>query len=756
VSVVNGFLTTWSNARQTFGEGSPQPGDQYDKSATFNQLQSTVQTAAPGSKWSGGGANAYDAANTEHGQVLGKLAGLDQRLAAQVNQSAEVVAAGRQNLDSIRKWVVDAAASVPEGKTGEQMRLAIVQKGLTELQQVVQQSNGDLNKIAGQMGGLRGEFEALGNDQRFKNGPQWATGKQEEEEQRKRAEQDVQDALAGKTDAAKRVEAVLNGIKPGQQLTPEQGSYLSQMQAQQNGMTIEQLKSAEQRLGDQKHIIADSWQLMSNPNVQFPRTDTKVGALDDPNTVVKGGFDQLPKSVQQATKSPGVLYADQMRDIAGIVRDGNPALQTGTTLDREMIRKADTMMDAPIWEKDPASNGNEVGRDPFLDPVVSDIFTSAGRDHQVVHDHLLGIPDENGVRSDGDDFLHDINQHAWADKGAAAGSLFNWTENAQGGPESTIAAETAEKYATYIGAHEDTLMDLPGHKTLGEVNSELVKSYAHGLGNYIPDIADLSTADRTDAFDAPDVGDKDMNIAKGIFSVLSTDKDASDWFNGKANAAALAAQSQYADAVKNGVPHIEEFNNKLLDAAVLRGLVECGTVNAAHATDLNGHQQAVQAYERQKSAYEFGVKAAGTIAGFIPKGGEIISTGIDYLGPAAEEAFIGPPPGEAASAPIVSNMGYGEAAQLTLNPLIAAGVPVTGVPSDYLVPVDPNDDPNNPAHGLRIGTPQEIARFNGVSISPNDWETKLTNAVTHTVGEDDNPVGEVAQRYEDIVKKPDP
>ena len=103
--MVDRFLTTWSNARQTFGEGRPQTGDQYDKSATFNQLQSTVQIAAPGSKWSGGAVNAYDAANTDHGQVLGKLAGLDQRLAAHVNQSVEVVAGGRQNLDAVRsQW----------------------------------------------------------------------------------------------------------------------------------------------------------------------------------------------------------------------------------------------------------------------------------------------------------------------------------------------------------------------------------------------------------------------------------------------------------------------------------------------------------------------------------------------------------------------------------------------------------------------------------------------------------------------------
>jgi hypothetical protein len=65
VSVLNAFLSTWSNARQTFGEGAPQTGEPYDNSGTLQGLQSTVQTAAPGSKWTGGAANAYGAANTE-------------------------------------------------------------------------------------------------------------------------------------------------------------------------------------------------------------------------------------------------------------------------------------------------------------------------------------------------------------------------------------------------------------------------------------------------------------------------------------------------------------------------------------------------------------------------------------------------------------------------------------------------------------------------------------------------------------------
>jgi uncharacterized protein YukE len=163
VSVLNAFLSTWSHARQTYGEGTPQSGAQYDGSSTLKQLQSTVQTAAPGSKWTGSAANAYGAANTEHGRVLGQLAGLDQRLSAHVDQTAEVVAAGRRDLDAVRKWVVDAAANVPQNAAGERMQMAIVQKGLSQVQEIIQRSNGELNSIGGNIRGLGDEYQTLGN-----------------------------------------------------------------------------------------------------------------------------------------------------------------------------------------------------------------------------------------------------------------------------------------------------------------------------------------------------------------------------------------------------------------------------------------------------------------------------------------------------------------------------------------------------------------------------------------------------------------
>src|SRR5262249_21738961 len=149
--------------RRTFGEGTPQSGAQYDNIAALYQAQSTVESAAPGSRWTGGAANAYGAANTGHGRVIGQLAGLDQRLGAHVDQSAEIVSAGRRGLDVVRKWVVDAAASTPHGQAGERMRLATVQKGIGQVQEIIQRSNGELNSIGGQIRGLRDEYQALGN-----------------------------------------------------------------------------------------------------------------------------------------------------------------------------------------------------------------------------------------------------------------------------------------------------------------------------------------------------------------------------------------------------------------------------------------------------------------------------------------------------------------------------------------------------------------------------------------------------------------
>jgi hypothetical protein len=493
------------------------------------------------------------------------------------------------------------------------------------------------------------------------------------------------------------------------------------MQAQQNGMSVRDLKRAEERLGDQKHIIGDSWQLMSNDDVYFPKTDTKVGALDDPSQIGKGGFGQLPESVQsivskESLTSPAVNANDvnDAKTVAQIVRDGNPSLQTGTEIDREMMRLGDRIMDQPT------NMGSQ-------EDVVTDIFGSAGRDHQIVHDHILGTHGDNG-----DDFLNDVNNYRWRDDGKAAAGLFSWTNESHIGSESTIAAETAEKYANYIGSHKDPLMHMPDgftHTTLGQANPELVRGYAHGLTPYMADIASLSSANTQDAFDYLDPANPERPNAKGLFSVLSTDQQAYKEFNGAADALTLAQSHQYAEDVKHGVA-VDADDSRLLDAAVLKGLVASGSADAAHVMGLNKDD----ALTWRKMAYSTGVAVLSGGAG------PIAGPAIGGFGGAMESSIIGSPADP--SRPVIPNMGSDESARFVLNALIADGVPVHGVDPKYMI-------------DGQIASLQELLD-NQMSVpADTGYQDMLNDALNDAVGKENNPSAKIAQKYEDIIKIPD-
>lgn len=89
MSVLDGFFTTWRNARQTFGQGAPGPGIKFDKSAQLTSLCSGLNTSSPGATWSGAAATNYGKANTDHQQVFEKPATLDRKIALHVDQSAQ-------------------------------------------------------------------------------------------------------------------------------------------------------------------------------------------------------------------------------------------------------------------------------------------------------------------------------------------------------------------------------------------------------------------------------------------------------------------------------------------------------------------------------------------------------------------------------------------------------------------------------------------------------------------------------------------
>ena len=162
MSVLDAFLTTWERARSTFGEGTPQGGEHFDRSAQLRGLRSDVDAAAPKSDWIGTASDTYAEANQRHSRALGLMADLDQRLKAEVNRSAEVVSAGRRDLDLVRQWVVDAAASVAGTAAGDRMLWPVVSRGAGEVAEIVQRSNGELAVIAGRIRALGDEYGSVG------------------------------------------------------------------------------------------------------------------------------------------------------------------------------------------------------------------------------------------------------------------------------------------------------------------------------------------------------------------------------------------------------------------------------------------------------------------------------------------------------------------------------------------------------------------------------------------------------------------
>jgi hypothetical protein len=157
VGSLDAFMSMWATARSTLGEGTPQDGAVFDRSSQLRQMQSSVDSAAPASRWTGASADSYADANSRQGRMLGQMAGLDRRLGAEVDRSAAVVTAGRQNLDQVKQWVLDAAASVPPGGDREQQLMPIARRGIGDVADVVKRTNGDLNAIGN-------EYRSLGDE----------------------------------------------------------------------------------------------------------------------------------------------------------------------------------------------------------------------------------------------------------------------------------------------------------------------------------------------------------------------------------------------------------------------------------------------------------------------------------------------------------------------------------------------------------------------------------------------------------------
>lgn len=651
MSALDGFLSTWDKARDTFGSGVPQTGEQFDQSAQFESLQSTVQTAAPGPNWTGTAADAYGAVNTEHARVLGELAKLDRRLAAHVNESANVVATGRQNLDNLRQWVVDAAASVPPGKNRDQLLMPIVQRGLSELTGIVTSSNDELARVAGDITKLGPEWDAL-KDQKM-----GGTGEGEaedddiqlvsNEEEMTDGEGDptpdeieglVQDALAGDQQAAAKVDDILDTIQPEQlqpqqtdpnnpgvtippkPLSPQQAEVISQMQRQMSPMSLDALVDTKKKLGDHGDIIGDSMQVMSDPDVKFPLAVEDAFEGQAPPGIdisaINGSQGALPQSVQDALSGAPVVReitdpnqtvpvttyptGDDLKKVAELVQSGDQSLQQGSELDSSLMNRAVDVLhgvdqenvDRGLWR-------NEEG-----DSIVQDIFNSAGRDTVVSHD-LITAPDS--------DFLNTVARHDWADDGQSVRTLTDWINDGSKSPDLATqirAGETANSLSQFLSNHGDELLKInhttgpfsQSDTTVGQMNPDLVQGWADALDPYQK--AMLGDGSMPGFHPVEGVANSNYDEMRNIFAAIDSDPDAAKAFNAKAFEHILDYQKTH------------DYND-LANAGALLGVVDSAAVQEATAHGKNDFNAQTDAYEWKKAAlglameHHFGKLPAG-------------------------------------------------------------------------------------------------------------------------------------------------
>ncbi|WP_155930472.1 EspA/EspE family type VII secretion system effector [Mycolicibacterium sp. CBMA 234] len=152
-------MSTWDDARAMFGSGAPVGGSEFDMSDRFRELRSRVLAAVPEGDWTGPGAEAYADRNRQQAGTIARLAALDRRLSLEIDRSAAVVVAGRRDLDSVRQWVIDTAASVPPTAAGERTLLPVVAKGTAEIAEILNRSTGDMNGIAARIRAIGTRYE---------------------------------------------------------------------------------------------------------------------------------------------------------------------------------------------------------------------------------------------------------------------------------------------------------------------------------------------------------------------------------------------------------------------------------------------------------------------------------------------------------------------------------------------------------------------------------------------------------------------
>ncbi|MEE6168778.1 MULTISPECIES: TPR repeat region-containing protein [unclassified Mycolicibacterium] len=566
MGLLDAFNETWSQARETFGQGTPEDGSKFDGSSRLLQMKSSVEAAAPDSRWQGTASDAYAAANKEHAQVYGKLADLDRRMATEVTNAANVVTTGRQNLDNVKSWVTSMAASIPDTDADERDRklLPIVNKGVSQLSDIIQKSTNDMTDIRGRVQGIKGEYDALTN-QKFAPGEKGPGEKTDDKrlgvkgdgegstnpEEKSPAETGAADSRAlqnGQLTPEQRERLSANTtLDPAQrdalnkgtlQLPPEQMAYLQGFSRAFGDKTPAEIKAimekANQANAGDGSRVADAFQLASNTHIKTGEPGTNPPSIDHP---ASGGKYALPEGIQKvldgpvltpltvgdtkigpngSIQPPDIVGASQpvngLNDLADIIQSGDRGLQKGTDLDSGLFKQSQRLLEMsngwPVPGMDPESDRPRWYHQ-MVDPTLQNMFNAVNKDDIVIHDSIVGPPEthqpdgnQTFLTPEGRKFLDNLTAHQWQDDGLAAGGLFDWVGETANHDIDDRAANTAHSLAEYVSDGHDRLLNLPGtdNLPLGKVNPELTRDWARDFAPYYDDMVGQHDGDNNGVF----------------------------------------------------------------------------------------------------------------------------------------------------------------------------------------------------------------------------------------------------------------
>ncbi|MBU8811571.1 hypothetical protein KL953_22055 [Mycolicibacterium goodii] len=776
MGALDGFYSTWNKARETFGQGVPTDGSQFDQSRSLTQMKASVEAAAPDDRWQGSGANAYAAANKEHAQVYQKLADLDQKMAAEVKNAANVVSAGRTNLDNAKGWVESMANSLPATSAQDRERklIPIAREGINRVDNIVKTATSGMMAIKGNVEKLRGEYDTIKTSMRF--GPESekkpgdkdaeALGAKDEHDEDLKPE-DMEDLVRravkeGDQDAAATVDELLNGIDETQlgpnskahPLTPVQAELVGQLQAQLKPMSLDELNVVRERLGPHKDVVANAMQVMSDPDVSYPRHDGDgpqivsdyPGAPLPNRGVLPGDTGALPDGVQAVLNQrgdflgppdPGAGYPGSrpdlegsarheaetgLRNLADIVGEGDPKFQQGSQLDREMMSNAKEWLGA---QEDPGGRSQS----HWGDEVVQRVFETAGRDTVVSHDMIVGDRE----------FVRDVLTHEWQDDGKAARTLTDWIGQSATSTDPIVnarAGETASALADFLGdpANKDLLLNnntgSHPNMSLGQMNPELTRSLAGAVSPYIDDMAGRSL-DGTTGWTLKD-GASDLSYphAANVLGVLGTDADAAKILDDRSNSVQATYINEYANSVIDSNGQFADAH-AMEAAGRLKGIVDQGAFIAASDVESDAAKARQAAWERMERNYN----AAAGLIGSAPYAGPGLELGSTLM----KDAILGPRPDavEPGHAPIESSIGM-KAALASAFSMNGIGDPVD---IDRLMQYDEDND-------KQFDVPPEKS---------NDWrrprfESALSNYFSNLNDVISDPLDAYDRAYRDVIR----